>query len=321
MSLHLVTALLIIVDFTMKNSVKPTIINSVSELHRLIGLSKPHHPLISLINLDTVPNTESSTTHHLILNFYSVSLKKNVKGKLKYGQHYYDFDEGVLATMSPGQLLSTRGQDNYEVSGWWLVFHPDFIRPYPLGRLIKEYGFFSYEVNEALHLSDKEEKMLEMILQNIELESQNSIDQFSQDVMVSYLDLLLNYTNRFYNRQFLTRKNASNDLLVKFDVLLNKYFEDKIIDLGLPSVQFISQELNVSAHYLSDLLRSLTGQSTQQHIHDKLIEKAKEKLATTSLSVSEIAFQLGFEHSQSFSKLFKTKVDISPLEFRARFNN
>jgi AraC-like DNA-binding protein len=207
------------------------------------------------------------------------------------------------------------------VSGWWLVFHPDFIRPYPLGRLIKEYGFFSYEVNEALHLSDKEEKMLEMILQNIELESQNSIDQFSQDVMVSYLDLFLNYTNRFYNRQFLTRKNASNDLLVKFDTLLNEYFADKITELGLPSVHYISQELNVSAHYLSDLLRSLTGQSTQQHIHEKLIEKAKEKLATTSLSVSEIAFQLGFEHSQSFSKLFKTKVEMSPLEFRARFNN
>ncbi len=321
MSLYYVMALLIIIDFTMKNSIKPTIINSVSELHRMIGLPKPHHPLISLINLDTVPNTDGSTTHHLILNFYSVSLKKNVKGKLKYGQHYYDFDEGVLAAMSPGQLLSTKGQENYEVSGWWLVFHPDFIRPYHLGKIIREYGFFSYEVNEALHLSDKEEKMLEMILQNIESESQNSIDQFSQDVMVSYLDLLLNYTNRFYNRQFLTRKNASNDLLSKFEILLNEYFDNKIIELGLPTVQYVSQELNVSSHYLSDLLRSLTGQSTQQHIHEKLIEKAKEKLSSTSLSVGEIAFQLGYEHSQSFSKLFKSKVEMSPLEFRAKFNN
>jgi len=286
----------------------------------MIGLPKPLHPLVSLINMGDAPRSKQTEPINFIFNFYGISLKKNVNGKLKYGQNYYDFDEGVLAMTAPKQVLSISSADNYEVTGWWLVFHPDFIRNYPLAKTINSYGYFSYAVNEALHLSDREEQMLENIMKSIEQESHTSIDQFSQDVMIAHLDLLLNYCNRFYNRQFLTRKAASNDLLVKFDQLLSEYFESKISELGIPSVQYLSQELNVSAHYLSDMLRSLTGQSTQQHIHEKLIEKAKEKLTTSKLSVSEIAFQLGFEHPQSFSKLFKSKVKMSPLEFRASFN-
>lgn len=305
----------------MAKNVNHITINSISELHRLMGLSKPLHPLISLINMDEVQSSEKTEELHFLLNFYGVSLKKNISGKLKYGQNYYDFDEGVLAMTAPKQILSVGREENYKVSGYWLVFHSDFILNYPLGKVIKDYGFFSYTVNEALHLSDKEEKMLEGIFKNIEQEYQTSIDQFSQDVMVSHLELFLNYCNRFYNRQFLTRKKAGNDLFSKMEELLDEYFKnDKLIESGLPTVQYFAEKMNVSSNYLSDMLRALTGQSTQQHIHNKLIEKAKETLTITNLSVSEIAYQLGFEHPQSFSKLFKSKTNLTPIEFRASFN-
>lgn len=296
-------------------------INSVSELHRLIGLPKPLHPLISLIKMDDLEHSNNKEKVNFNLNFYGISLKKNLKGKLKYGQNYYDFDEGVLGMTAPQQVLTVSSQENYEVSGWWLVFHNDFILNYPLGKTIKNYGFFSYAVNEALHLSDKEEKMLEIIFKNIEQEYQTSIDQFSQNVMVSQLELLLNYCNRFYNRQFLTRKTASNDLLSKMENLLDEYFNShKIIEQGLPSVQYFSEQLNISSNYLSDMLKTVTGLSTQQHIHNKIIEQAKVILSTTNLSVSEISYKLGFEHSQSFNKLFKNKTNLTPMEFRASFN-
>jgi AraC-like DNA-binding protein len=305
----------------MAKNVNHIAINSIAALHRLMGLPKPLHPLISLINMNEVQPAEKTEELHFTLNFYGVSLKKNITGKLKYGQNYYDFDEGVLAMTAPKQILSVGSQDNYKVSGYWLVFHTDFILNYRLGKVIKDYGFFSYAVNEALHLSDKEEKMLEAIFKNIEQEYQTSIDQFSQDVMVSHLELFLNYCNRFYNRQFLTRKKAGNDLLSKMEALLDDYFKnDKLIESGLPTVLYFAEIMNVSSNYLSDMLRTLTGQSTQQHIHNKLIEKAKETLITTNLSVSEIAYQLGFEHPQSFSKLFKSKTNLTPIEFRASFN-
>lgn len=305
----------------MAKNVNHIAINSISELHRLMGLPKPLHPLISLINMDEVQSSEKTEELHFLLNFYGVSLKKNISGKLKYGQNYYDFDEGVLAMTAPKQILSVGSEENYKVSGYWLVFHSDFILNYPLGKVIKDYGFFSYTVNEALHLSDKEEKMLVGIFKSIEQEYQTSIDQFSQDVMVSHLELFLNYCNRFYNRQFLTRKKVGNDLLSKMEELLDEYFKnDKLIESGLPTVQYFAEIMNVSSNYLSDMLRTLTGQSTQQHIHNKLIEKAKETLTTTNLSVSEIAYQLGFEHPQSFSKLFKSKTNLTPIEFRASFN-
>ncbi len=217
--------------------------------------------------------------------------------------------------------MGVEDDESRDCSGWSVMFHPDFIRNYPLGQHIKNYGFFSYEVNEALHLSDKENQLMESLIKNMEQEYHSSIDNYSQDVMVSHLELLLNYSNRFYNRQFITRKVASNDLLAKLEVVLTAYFkEDNVQQLGLPTVQYLANELHVSPNYLSDVLRSLTGQNTQQHIHAKLIEKAKEALTTTSLSVSEIAYRLGFEHPQSFSKLFKSKTNISPLEFRNSFN-
>ncbi|MDY0905823.1 helix-turn-helix transcriptional regulator [Pedobacter sp. CFBP9032] len=296
-------------------------IDSVSELHKLMGLPKPKHPLVSLVNYNDIQYAAIENSVKAILNFYTVSIKHNADCKFNYGQNYYDFDEGVLAFMEPGQIASGTQNGNLRADGWLLVFHPDLIRNYPIGKNIKNYGFFSYAVNEALHLSESEEAMLGEIFRNIEKEYNHSIDQFSQDVMVSQIELLLNYSNRFYNRQFITRKTASSDLLTKMEILLDEYFgNDKTLESGLPTVHFFAEKLNLSPNYLSDMLRIATGQSTQQHIHNKLIEKAKEALTTTNLSVSEIAYGLGFEHPQSFNKLFKSKVNISPLEYRASFN-
>ena len=304
-----------------KQALQPYAINSVSELHRILALPKPEHPLVSVINLDEIQCFADESLKSVVFNFYSVCIKKDFKGKLKYGQNYYDFDEGVLTFFSPGQVITTELSEELKLSGYWLIIHPDFIQSYPLAKTIKNYGFFSYAVNEALFLSEKEETMIASIMKNIEQEYYSNIDHYSQDVMVSHIELLLNYANRFYNRQFITRKNASNDLLLKLENLLSDYFANgKVRELGLPTVHFVSESLNVSPNYLSDLLRMLTGQSTQQHIHNKVIEKAKEVLTTTSLSVSEIAYQLGFERPQSFNKLFKSKVNISPLEFKNSFN-
>jgi len=304
-----------------KTTPAPYAINSVSELHRLLSLPKPAHPLVSMIRLSDLREVCHRMIGSFVYQFYSICIKKDFNGKLKYGQNYYDFDGGVMTFFSPGQVISTDATEEVALSGWWLVVHPDFIRNYPLAKAIKEYGFFSYAVNEALHLSEKEEAMIASIMLNIEQEYRSAIDRFSQDVMVSHMELLLTYSNRFYNRQFITRKHAHNDLLIRLEALLSDYFNsDKVREMGLPTVQYISDELNMSPNYLSDTLRQLTGQSTQQHIHDKLIEKAKESLTTTSLSVSEIAYQLGFEYPQSFSKLFKSKTRVSPLEFRHTFN-
>lgn len=304
-----------------KETNSPYTINSISELHRLLVLPKPEHPLVSVINLSEIKCYSDNSLSSVIYNFYSVCNKKDFNGKMKYGQNYYDFDEGTMTFFSPGQVISTVVSEDISLSGWWLVIHPDFIRNYPLSKTIKNYGYFSYAVNEALHLSEKEEAMIALTMQNILQEYNSVIDSYSQDVIISHIELLLNYSNRFYNRQFITRKNAGNDLLIKLEGLLSDYFNsDKVLKKGLPTVQYISEKLNISSNYLSDMLRSLTGQNTQQHIHNKLIEKAKELITTTSLSVSEIAYQLGFEYPQSFSKLFKSKTAVSPLEFRHSFN-
>jgi AraC family transcriptional activator of pobA len=296
-------------------------INSVSQLHKLINCGKPDHPLITLIKYDDMPPTGLHEPLSVISGFYIIMIKKNQGSKLKYGQKYYDFDEGMVAMMAPGQILRVDDPDNKGEKGWLLAFHPDFIRNYPLGKNIKSYGFFSYDVSEALHLSAKEEKMIERIMRDIRQEYHSSIDQFSQDVMVSHLEVMLNYLNRFYNRQFITRKTANNDLLTKFEEVLDDYFSGgKIVQLGLPTVQYLSELIHISPNYLSDMLRSYTGKGTQQHIQDKLIEKAKDTLISTTLSVSEIAYSLGFEHPQSFSRLFKTRTDQTPLKYRASFN-
>ena len=222
---------------------------------------------------------------------------------------------------APKQLITVQDYQPSKMEGWMLVVHLDFIQNYPLAKKIKGYGFFSYAANEALHLSEAEEQVIYGIMKNLQQEIEAIIDSFTQDVVVSHIDLLLNYCNRFYNRQFITRKKVSDDLLIKFERLLTQYFTDEVRSKsGLPSVQYFSEQLFVSANYLNDMLKSLTGQTTQQHIHNYIIDKAKELLSTTNLSVSEIAFELGFEYSQSFNKLFKNKTQQTPLEYRQSLN-
>jgi AraC-like DNA-binding protein len=299
---------------------QPHILNSISELHKALGLPKPLHPLLSLVDYSDIKSDTTEIGKGMILNFYKVSYKKNFKGKIKYGQGHYDFDEGGLSFVSPNQLISaSAGEADY--GGYTLLFHPDFIRNYPLGNNIKKYGFFSYSASEALYLSEKEKELIVGIFKTIEHELSLSIDNFSQDIMLSQIEQLLNYSNRFYNRQFITRKVVHSDLLVRLDQLLSDYFDsNEALLKGLPSVQYLSGQLGVSQRYLSDMLRSLTGQNTQQHIHNKLIEKAKDILSTTDLSIAEIAYHLGFEHPQSFNKIFKLKTHVSPVEFRQSFS-
>lgn len=292
---------------------------SLTDAHRAFGLPRPQHPLISLHNnarTDVKP-TRPCDPH--VLSFYKISYK--LGGKLKYGQNYYDFDQGGLLFASPNQLIGGNTDSTTECSLYTLLIHPDFLWNYPLAKKIRQYGFFSYTANEALHLSENEKTTIISIFNMIEAELNSRIDDFSQPVVISQLELLLNYADRFYKRQFITRKAVNNDLLQRLEDLSNEFFkEDPSRPQGLPTVQCLAENLNVSPSYLSDMLRSLIGQNAQQYIHEKLIEKAKEKLSTTTLSVSEVAYALGFEHSQSFSKLFKLKTNISPVQFRKAFN-
>ncbi len=297
-------------------------VKTISEYHQAMCLPKPEHPLISVIRYEDLKRP-SNKQIILAFEFYSISLKRisNPKVKYKYGQQSYDFDGGILFFISPGQTFSVETEEEYTISGWMLLIHPDYLWNTPLAKTIRQYEYFSYAANEALHLSDKEEQMVLGIVENIAQEYHSNIDKFSQDVIIAQIELLLTYADRFYNRQFITRKIPNHEILSRLEDLLTDYFNsDKLMEHGLPTVQYIADKLNVSPNYLSSLLKVLTGQSTQQHIHDKLIEKAKEKLSTTKLSVSEIAYELGFEHSQSFSKLFKSKTNLSPVEFRQSFN-
>jgi AraC-like DNA-binding protein len=304
-------------------SIKPYRIKTISEFHQLRGLPKPEHPLISVINLNAITQPPPKGQNSFVLDFYSISLKRGaVNVKYKYGQQEYGFYDGVMFFLSPKQVFGIEiGENSTKPSGWILHVHPDFFWNTPLAKTIKKYEYFGYSVNEALLLSEKEEAVIINIIQNIHQEYHSNIDKFSQDIIISQIETLLNYAERFYHRQFITRKKSDHQSLDRLEKLLSDYFnKENLIIKGLPTVQYISETLNVSPTYLRGLLKMLTGQSTQQHIHDKLIEKAKEKLSTTDLSVSEIAYDLGFAYSQSFSKLFKTKTNLSPLEFRRSFN-
>ncbi len=300
----------------------PEKVSSISALHQFLGLKKPSNPLISVFNFDDVKLQQDTILSTLITDFYVVALKKDCAGgKCKYGQQYYDFDEGIMYFTAPHQVLQFEDILLNGVKGFVLVVHPDFLHGYPLASKVKDYGFFSYATNEALHLSEKEEKSVMDIIDNIEQEIDANMDSFTQDLLISNLDLLLKYSDRFYNRQFLTRKKVNNDLLSRLENLLDDYFKnDQLVINGIPTVHFVAEQLNLSANYLSDMLRIQTGQTTQQHIQNRLIEKAKALLSTTEMSVSEIAYQLGFEHPQSFHRLFKNRTSVSPLEFRASFN-
>lgn len=302
-----------------------TIIESISEFHRLAHLPAPLHPLVSVFRVMDIQLEDVTVWKQYAVNFYCISLKKGVQGKIKYGQQYYDFDKGTMTFVAPKQVQSldlSAGEilDRDYSEGYALLVHPDFLYKHPLANAIKQYGFFSYAVNEALQLSEKEERNITEIFLKIDEEYQH-IDKHTQEIILSQIELLLNYSKRFYERQFITRRAVNHDLLAALEELLHAYFnDDKALHNGPPTVEMLAGSLNLTPHYLSDMLRSLTGQSAQQHIQDRILEKAKELLSLTNLSVAEIAYQLGFEYPQSFNKLFKRRMGLSPLAFRESFN-
>ncbi|UOY06539.1 helix-turn-helix transcriptional regulator [Muricauda sp. SCSIO 64092] len=296
---------------------------TISEFHQYGNVPMPEHPLISLVDYGKVAYPVEDHQIKWVQEFYSIGLKRNVSTKFNYGQQVYDFNEGVLTFVAPQQVLTLEVDQNIktEASGWLLLVHPDFFWGTSLAKTIKNYDFFGYAVNEALFLSEKEERIIDDLLRNIQREYQSNMDKFSENIIVSQMELLLNYAERFYERQFLTRKKTNHQVLAKLEEVLNGHFkEENTLFKGIPTVAEIAEHLNLSPNYLSALLKAVSGQSTQQHIHNKLIAIAKEKLSTTELNVSEIAFELGFEHATSFSKLFKSKTNISPFAFRQSLN-
>lgn len=305
------------------NVQQPYRIKTIKEYHNILGIGNPEHPLISVVDLAEITPYKSKERIRVIFDFYIISLKKVEVGHVQYGygQQKYDFDDGILFFISPNQIFSFKADDDFKSSGSMLLIHPDFLWGNLLAKTIKKYEFFNYAINEALFVSEKEQLVLNSFIKNIEHEYHSHIDKFSESIIISQIESFLNYSNRFYTRQFLTRKIWGSQILDKLEKILDDYFNDEdIINKGLPTVQYIAGLLNCSPNYLSGTLKTLTGQNTQQHIHEKIIEKAKEKLSTTTLTIGEIAFELGFEYSQSFSKLFKSKTNLSPVQFRESFN-
>jgi AraC-like DNA-binding protein len=301
-----------------KLATSPHRFSSLAEAHQALGLPTPQHPLISLLDAAAYPVQGAAAYGPHVLSFYKIALKTEA-GRLAYGQGHYDFTAGSLLLAAPNQVLGGAPDTGCQ-SGVVLLVHPDFLLGYPLAKTIKQHGYFSYATHEALHLSDQEKATLLALFGSMELELSSRLDALSQEVLLAQLDLLLTYAQRFYQRQFLTRRPANRLLLQQVDDLLDAYFEaQQPLGQGLPTVHYLAAQVNLSPSYLSDMLRSLTGQNAQQHIHHRLIERAKERLAATSLSVSEIAYELGFEHAQSFSQLFKAKTNATPLAFRRSF--
>lgn len=298
-------------------------IKSISEFHKLRGLPKPEHPLISLVDFSKIKRPTDSANINWILDFYQISLKQGLEGKIKYGQQQYDFNDGIMFFISPNQVFRIEPDYNPRAKreGWMLLIHPDFLWKTTLAKEIKNYEFFDYSVNEALFLSDKERKVVNSVVNNIKSEYHANIDAFTQNIIISQVETLLNYSERFYNRQFITRKISNHEVLTKVEIFLSGHFDNSALSVkGLPTVHKLAEAVHMSPKYLTRLLKVLTGDTAQQHIHNKLIEKAKEKLSTTRSTIGEISFDLGFEHSQSFSKLFKSKTKISPQEFRNSFS-
>ena len=293
-------------------------IDSVSQIHQMLGCEPPKHPSISYMPFSEMNIPKDAVFEKVNVNFYIISLK-SAKGKMRYGRNYYDFEEGTLLFTSPNQVLYPDHlmDDFQDEEGWSLIVHPDLLFGTDLGNRMYEYHYFSYEVNEALHLSESEQQKIKACISNIVEEYSNNLDGHSQELIVSNLELLLNYCKRFYNRQFLTRTKQNKSIVTQIEQLLKDYFNsEKPAVLGLPTVKYCAQEVNLSPNYLSDLLKKETGKNTKQHIDFYLISKAKKTLLSTSLTINEIAYDLGFEQPKSFSKLFKKKEGISPNAFR-----
>lgn len=293
-------------------------IDTITQVHEVFGLAKPKHPLVSIIPIDENIINYDYGDYTYVLGFYQINLKSGIKGNLTYGKNSYDFEEGTMIFMKPGQTVKVESKEmTEEHSGWTLLVHPDLLRKSELGKKIDNYSFFSYASHEALHLSDDERATITDLVNKIENEYSQNIDRHSQTLIISNIELLLNYCTRFYDRQFYTRTNLNQDYVSKFESMLNEYFNSKRhLELGIPSVSFCGEEMNMSGHYLSDLLKKETGMSAQEHIHQYIVNKAKNLLLGTNETVSQIAYDLGFEYPQHFSKIFKSKTGVSPAEYR-----
>jgi AraC-like DNA-binding protein len=295
-------------------------INTISQAHQSLGLLPPKHPLVSVVKLADFRPTIDFKGLKVVNNLYQITLKNIGCGNLTYGKNTYDYEEGTLLFTSPGQVIILEGEmpaENSEDKGWTLAFHPDLIRKSSLADKIDNYSFFNYDVNEALHLSEEELKTIEELLDKIITEYSQNLDKHSQNLIVSNIELLLDYCTRFYDRQFYTRTNINVDFVSKFEKLLKTYYDlGNVAEIGLPNVQYLSQKLNFSSNYLSDLLKKETGKTAQEHIHLFVINKAKNSLLNSNNSISEIGYSLGFEYPQHFSSLFKSKTGYSPSEYR-----
>jgi AraC family transcriptional activator of pobA len=298
---------------------QPRHIRSITEFHRLRELPPPEHPLLSIVKVEDLNQIDGNVP--LVMDFYSISVKRGLAGKIRYGQQSYDFDEGVMFFVAPGQRFHVEHHNDPDLKGSILLLHPDLLWNTALAVQIKTYEYFTYRVNEALFLSASEEMNIMYILDRIKQEYNNRLDKFSNDVIIAQLELFLTYCQRYYERQFLLRKRANHKVLDQLEsLLMNSLADTNPSEHGIPTVPYVAEALHMSSGYLSSLLKSLVGMSTQQFIHEKLIDRAKELLSATDLSASEIAYKLGFSQPQSFSRLFKTKTGESPLEFRTRFN-
>lgn len=291
-------------------------VKSIADLHSFAGFDDPKHPLISVVDYSKVKNENTPESGRFVCEFYSINFKRNCS--FHYGRQFFDHKEGTLLCTAPEQIIYMyKTEKQYNVAGWGLFFHPEFIRNTNLGKKIMEYTFFQYEENEALHLSTDEENTLTTILQQIEKEYQTNIDKHSNLLLISNLELLLNYCKRFYDRQFFTRTNKNKDIIARFEqFLINHYNNKEPKNEGFLTVKYCADKMNLSPNYLSDLLKNETGKNTQEHIYFHLLERAKTLLLVTNNKVNEIAFELGFEYPQNLSKLFKNKVGLTPSEYR-----
>jgi len=289
-------------------------LENISQYNTMRGI-ETHHPLVSVFEFSKMKLIPEARAHY---GFYCVFLKEAVCGDLKYGCNYYDYQEGTLVFIAPGQVVGIGSKPGAQMpNGWALLFHPDIIRGTSLGHTIKEYSFFSYESNEALHLSEKERQIIIDCLCKIEYEIQRPVDKHSKTLIANNIELLLNYCMRFYDRQFITRSQVNKDILVKFEKVLDNYFHSEITQTnGLPTVKYCADQMHLSVNYFGDLIKKETGKSAQEQIHLKLINVAKERIFDTGKSVSEIAYELGFKHPQHFSRMFKNETGYTPNKYR-----
>ena len=293
-------------------------LHTIADLSKLFNLGHNQHPLVTVLDFSKVTEQVEQNSK-ITTDFYSIMFKNYCKNHIKYGRKTIDFQDGNLICIAPNQTIEIDNEieEREDKMGWGLFFHPDLIRSTTLNQKIKEYSFFQYEVSEALHLSDKEKNILLECVQKIQTELQENIDVHSQYIIVSTIELLLNYCSRFYGRQMITRSQANKSTISQIETILTEYFaKTKVEEQGLPTVKFLADKVHLSPSYLSDLLKKETGKNAQEHIHYYLIEEAKSLLLNSDKNVSEIAFNLGFEYPQYFNKLFKQKTGKTPMEYR-----